>query len=64
VNAIENEYLDPKATARMVKRSEGTLANDRLYQRGLPYIKDRGKILYSIEDIREYLNARKIKPQD
>ena len=56
------EYTTTGPAAQMVCKSPGTLANDRLHRRGLPYVKFGGRVLYKIEDIRKYLEARKVYP--
>jgi hypothetical protein len=53
-----------KDAAKMLGKSAGTLANDRLYGRGLPYIKAGGRILYDTNDIVQYLEKHKIDPEE
>ena len=56
-----DRYATPEVTGKIVKKTRGTLANDRYLRRGLPYIKDRGRILYDVKDIEAYMESHKIK---
>ena len=47
-------------TAEMVSRAVQTLRNDRHRRQGIPYVKLGRSIRYSLEDIVDYLDARKI----
>lgn len=38
-----------------------TLRNDRMYKRGIPYVKLGRSILYDAEDCHEFLTAHKIQ---
>lgn len=60
---IAAHLLIPQEVSKFVHKSVGTLANDRLYRRGLPYIKLRGRILYDMADILKYLEDHKIRPE-
>ena len=55
-----NEYFDTEEVSKMTKRSPGTLANDRVYKKGIPYIKLGRKVLYSRADVIRYLESHRI----
>lgn len=50
-----SKLLTPKEVAKMIRRSESSLARDRYSQRGIPYIKYNRSIFYRIEDVRQYV---------
>jgi hypothetical protein len=58
------EFMTPKETARVMRKTEGTLATDRYLGRGLPYIKAGRKVLYARADVLAYLAAGRTDPQE
>lgn len=57
-------FIDARTAAKLLGKTAGTLANERHFSRGLPYIKARGRILYDTKDITTYLENSKIYPQN
>jgi hypothetical protein len=58
------EFMTPEETAKVVRKTEGTLATDRYLGRGLPYIKAGRKVLYARSDVLAYLAAGRTDPQE
>jgi hypothetical protein len=56
--------LNEKEISKIVRRSIQTLRNDRHMSRGLPYIRSGRSILYSLDDVVGYLQARRIDPEE
>lgn len=52
--------LTADETARLLRLSVRSLANDRCLGRGLPYVKLRGAVRYRREDILGYIDAATI----
>lgn len=57
-------YVNAETAAKVLGKTAGTLANDRFFDRGLPYIKTRGRILYDVRDLRQHLEDCKIYPSN
>ena len=57
-------YVKSKKVAEITGRACGTLANDRYYGRGLPYIKIRGSVFYDLQDVYDYMESKKIRHED
>jgi hypothetical protein len=58
------EFMTPRETAKVVRKTENSLAQDRYVGRGLPYIKAGRKILYARADVLAYLAAGRTDPQE
>jgi hypothetical protein len=58
------EFLTPKETAKVLRKAEASLAQDRYLDRGLPYTRAGRKILYARADILAYLAANRTDPQE
>jgi hypothetical protein len=58
------EFMTPKETAQVVRKTEGTLATDRYLDRGIPYHRAGRKILYARADVLAYLAAGRTDPQE
>jgi hypothetical protein len=60
------EYMTPREVARVVRKTEASLAQDRYLGRGLPYIKvgveKNARVLYAREDLAAYLAAGRTEP--
>ena len=56
------EYMTPRETGRVVRKTEASLAQDRYLGRGLPYIKAGGRVLYARADVAAYLAAGRTEP--
>jgi hypothetical protein len=51
------EFMTPEETARVVRKTVSTLAQDRYLGRGLPYTRSGRKILYARADVLESLTT-------
>jgi len=58
------KYLREQETSKISRRAVQTLRNDRHHGRGIPYIKNGRSVLYRLDDILKYLNARRISTSD
>jgi hypothetical protein len=58
------EFMTGRETARVVRKTENSLAQDRYLRRGIPYIKAGRKVLYARTDVLAYLAAGRNDPQD
>ena len=56
-------YLTEKEVSQMTGRSLSTLRSDRFNSRGLPYVKIGRSVRYALEDVVQYMEARKIVPE-
>lgn len=54
-------YVDEKTVARITGRALSTLRNDRYRRRGIPYVKMSRSVRYSLDDIYEFMESRKIQ---
>lgn len=54
------QYLTEKETSEITKKALSTLRNDRHLRRGLPYYKDGASIRYSLYDVINYMESKKI----
>ena len=50
------QLLTPKEVAKMIRRSESSLARDRYKGIGIPYIKYNRFVYYRLEDVRLYVS--------
>ena len=53
-------WLNEKEVSSITDRAVQSLRNDRCLGRGLPYYKLGRKVVYSIKDIFEYMEAHRI----
>lgn len=58
------KFLKTKEAAKILRLAEGTLANMRSNNRGPPYIKVGGAILYDAADLLDYMRNHKIDPEN
>lgn len=56
-------YLDEKRVSEITGRALPTLRNDRFNRRGIPYIKCGRQVKYSLADVIEFMESRKIIPE-
>jgi len=59
----ETLYLSEKEIAKITGITMQTLRNHRCQGRGLPYIKLRRLVRYSLSDVLSYMESRKIIPE-
>jgi len=57
-------FVNAETAAKLLGKTAGTLANDRFFNRGVPYIKSRGRVLYDLRDLQKHLEECKIYPQN
>jgi hypothetical protein len=57
------KLLTTAEVAEMLRTTRGNLANMRSRAEGPDHIRQRRKILYDADDIREYLERRKVRTQ-
>lgn len=55
------QYLTEKQVSEMTGRALSTLRNDRMYRRGLPYVKLGRSVRYDLEDVRTFMESRRIE---
>lgn len=56
------DLLTAEETARLLRLSTRSLANDRCLGRGLTYIKLRGRVRYRREDVLAYIQQSTVTP--
>jgi len=61
---METILINEKEAAKMTGRAIQTLRNDRHRDRGMPYLKIGRRVLYSIEDIRAFIDSHRIVPTE
>jgi len=61
---MKAKYLSEKEVSKLTGFSLSKIQKDRFHRRGLPYIKLGRSIRYDIVDIEEYMNQRKVSPED
>ena len=61
---MEAKYLTEIRVAEITGRALSTLRNERFCRCGIPYIKIGRSVRYSLEDVVEFMEARKIKTQN
>ena len=54
------KYIDEKQVSAITGRALQTLRNDRFNGRGIPYIKLSRMVRYSLQDVVDYMEFRKI----
>lgn len=57
-----NFYVTTKEAARFLRSSERTLVRQRAERRGPSYIKEGGRILYSLSRLQEWLDSHEVTP--
>lgn len=71
MNQVDNEragskslprYLNERAVSQITGRALQTLRNDRFNGRGIPYTKFSRSVRYSLADVVQFMESRKIIP--
>ena len=57
-------YLKDTDVAKLIGRSVGTLRNDRLHGRGVPYTRICRSIFYDLDKVIEYMDSRTVQHDD
>ena len=55
------QYLNETQVSDLTNKALSTLRNDRHLGKGIPYIKDGRSVRYSLADVIDYMESRKIK---
>ena len=61
---MKAQYLTEKQVSEITGRAIQTLRNERHLRRGIPYVKVGRSIRYSLEDVVEFMESRKIGTED
>ena len=56
------KYVDERKVSEISGRALPTLRNDRRNQRGIPYYKIGRSVRYTLQDVIEFMENRKIIP--
>lgn len=59
----EKRYLKEAQVAEMTGRAVQTLRNERFKRKGIPYAKIGRSVRYDMDDVRAFMDARKIKTE-
>lgn len=59
-STISKRYMTASEAAKFVGITEQALANQRHERRGFPYIRMGGRVMYDMDDITKFMDARKI----
>jgi predicted DNA-binding transcriptional regulator AlpA len=59
---IEKRYINEKQVAEITGLALPTLRNDRSLKRRLPYVKIGKSVRYSLQDVYDFMESRKIGP--
>ena len=57
-------YINEHEVARITGRALSTLRNERFNRRGIPYYKVGRSVRYSLGDVIQYMECRKIQTDD
>ena len=57
----ENRYLSERQVEVITGRSVFTLRNDRAKNQGIPYVKNSRQVRYSLKDVIQFMEARKVQ---
>ncbi len=58
------QYVTEKDVTRITKRAVQTLRNDRHEGRGIPYVKLGRSVRYSLSDVIDFMESRKIQTRN
>ena len=61
---LQAKYLNERQVSKITERALSTLRNERSKGQGIPYIKVGRSVRYSLEDVVEFMEDRKIKTQN
>ena len=61
---LAQKYVDEKVVSSLTNRAIQTLRNDRFKGEGLPYIKLKRQVRYDLNDVYEFMESRKIRPEE
>lgn len=57
-------YLKEVEVARITQRPVATLRNDRVRGRGIPYIRVGRSVRYSLNDVIQFMESRKVQTEE
>jgi len=58
------KYLGENQVSKIVGRALQTLRNDRSAGKGIPYVKFGRSVRYSLDDVVQFMESRKILPEN
>ena len=61
LNEAKDRYVMEKEVSAITGRSVFTLRNDRAKHQGIPYVKNSRQVRYSLKDVIEFMESRKVK---
>lgn len=59
----QKEFLTEREVSELTGRALSTLRNDRWLRKGFPYTRIGRSIRYSLRDIRDFMEERRIVPR-
>lgn len=60
----ERTWLPDVVVSKIIGRAVQTIRNDRFKKQGLPYSKFGRQVRYRLSDVLEYLESRRITPEN
>ena len=64
METFQPKLVNEKDLSQLIGRSIQTLRNDRLLNRGIPYIRVGGSVRYSLTDVDRYLESHRVETDD
>ncbi len=58
------KFLNESQVSAITGRAVQTLRNDRSLRQGIPFVKFRRSVRYSLEDVMEFLNQHRVETRD
>ena len=58
------KFVNDKVVSKITGRAIQTLRNDRFMGKGIPYVKLGRQVVYDVSDIYEFMDRRKIRPEE
>lgn len=57
-------YLNERVVSQITGRALQTIRNDRFNSRGIPYVKFGRSVRYSLDDVIQFMESRKVVTED
>lgn len=61
---LQAKYLNENQVSEITERALSTLRNERSKGQGIPYIKVGRSVRYSLKDVIQFMESRKIRTQE
>ena len=61
---LQAKYLNESQVSKITERALSTLRNERSKGQGIPYIKVGRSVRYSLKDVIQFMESRKIMTQE